>query len=386
MILTLLRRGQRPAKDAPYSPDGIFPAAEQHLRHALSKLGLGNEEKFSGLIDRLVRMWATVTDHLLRHAHLGMTADHLLEWCLRQGNEHGWVDPECGKPGLIMKVIQTHMGKLAKDHARVLKQCQFGQRPEFSLPGDPAFLVDGINAIMGGDPDRDTVLGPFNDPWPPGKRTQLIKEAVDRKHAEELEMNRTGLAADGTPALVVRIRRELNNLLKCRDERDEQGNENPERVMIPLYLAPLKILVDELLAIPQCAAERNEPPPVDDEWMKRINTEIRDVLADLSRLGLLPESETDQAGTQPDRHPESVSEERVADSMGGTAEEYAAAIASLDGVPQENPTNAKPKEPSDKGVVGQGTTPTRPLSRWGEHYDEDYDEDYEEELNQCSAG
>jgi hypothetical protein len=174
LIVSMLRRGQRPARNASVAHNE-YPAAIEHLRHALNQLGLGREEKYAGLIDRLVRRWAPVTNHLLRHTYPGASAEDLLDWCLDQGNEYGSIEPECGKPGLIMNVLKAHMEQASKGWDTAVANCPAGESPTFTLPAQVNTIASGTGLIVTGNPDFDSVLGPETEPWPPGKRVEMCK-------------------------------------------------------------------------------------------------------------------------------------------------------------------------------------------------------------------
>jgi len=282
LVLSMLQRGQRPDLKAPGAHKAFYPAAIEHLRHALDRLGLGREEEHAGLIDRLVRCWAPVTDNLLRHAYPGASAEDLLEWCLAQGNERGPVDPGCGKPGVIMNVLKSQMGKIADDWEAAVASCSPGEPPAFALPVQRELLIAGIGSILTGNPDLDSVLGPETDPWPPGKRTKMLLAKQAECEAAEKQMRDTGLAPNGTPYPVVRIRRSLERLKTC------------EPHMVDSNRMSLESALGEMKAGNGAVDSGGRSRALSEEWMQTISQEISEVFRGLVDRGLVERDEAPQ--------------------------------------------------------------------------------------------
>jgi len=286
LVLSMLRRGQRPNRRASVVDKAIYTAATEHLRHALDQLGLGREEEYAGLIDRMVRRWAPVTNHLLRYAYPGASATDLLTWCLGQGNEWGPVDPECGKLGLFMGVLKSRMGKIADDWDAAVASAPKGTRPVFTLPTECKTIATGTGLLLTGNPDKDSVLGPETDPWPPGKRVQMILAAEAEKAAAEKKMEDTGFDSDDTPYAVVQIRRQLAKLRTC------------EQRMVPSHLGTLGVLRREVEAYRKADTIHGRSRALSDDWMQITCSEMEDVFSDLADRGLVRREKARQAADQ----------------------------------------------------------------------------------------
>jgi len=339
LILSMLRRGQRPARNAPIVHKASYPAAIEHLRHALDQLGLGREAKYAGFIDRVTRRWAPVTDHLLRHVYPGASASDLLNWCLNKGNEYSSVDPECGNPGLIMSVVKSQMGKIADDWDAAVARGPKDTRPVFTLPTECKTIATGTGLIITGNPDNDSVLGPMTDPWQPGKRVQMMLAAQDEKDAAEKKMWDTGFAPDGTPYAVVQIRRKLAELRAC------------DPCMVPSHLGTLDVLRREIEVNRKADISHGRSRALDDKWMQTINRETEDVFSDLAGRGLGKLEKTGQTAD-----PMRAEAEPVIDTAEPDPDELAAAFASVNDTLARNP--AVPAIASRGGM-----NPPRP--QWG---------------------
>jgi hypothetical protein len=320
LILSMLRRGQRPDQRASLINKVIHPAAIEHLRHALDQLGLGRDEKYAGFIDRLARRWAPVTDHLLRHAYPGASASDLLNWCLEQDNEHGSIDPACGKPGLIMSGLKSRMGKIVKDWDAAVASCPQGTTPTFMLPTGGVSISTGVGIILTRNPDIDCVLGPEVDPWSPGKRDELIIAQEEAKAAAEKKMEDTGVAPDGTPYVVVKIRRVLDKLRTC-----DEG-------MIQSHLNALNALRHEVETNHKTDTSRGRARTLDDEWMQTITRETEDVFSDLADRELVTWDESGQTAGPRQTGAECVTES-VENLQAIDPDATAAAVASIAEIP-----------------------------------------------------
>ena len=286
LILSMLRQGQRPARNAPIVHKASYPAAIEHLRHALDQLGLGREAKYAGFIDRVTRRWAPATDYLLRYAYPGASASDLLNWCLEQGNKWGSVDPECGEPRLIMSVVKSQMGKITDDWDAAVASGTEGTRPVFTLPTECKTIATGTGLLLTGNPDNDSVLGPITDPWPPGKRAQMILKEQAEKEAAEKSMRETGFAPDGTPYAVVQIRRKVAELRTC------------DPCMGAAHLEALGVLYSEVETNRKTDTSYGRSRALSDDWMQTINREIKDVFHDLDDRGPVKSGDARQAAEQ----------------------------------------------------------------------------------------
>ena len=329
LIMAMLRRGQRPDRSAPVVHKMVYPAAVDHLRHALDQLGLGHEDKHANLIDRLTRRWAPVTDHLLRHAYPGASALDLLHWCLEQGNEHGSVDPDCKKPALIMSVLKLQMGQLADEWEAAVTNREQGKSPTLSLPVNSAGLATGWGLILTGDPDMDTVLGPRNAPWAPGERDQVMRDRKAERDDAEQKMRDTGLAPDGTPYPVVQVRRQLDKLRTC------------EAHMVESHLSSLKVLQWEIESARSVSCPGAHTRDLNDEWTQTVINEVSEVYRDLERRGLVERPTAGQSGNQLSSvETEGAPMDLVVNTPPPGPDELAAAIASL--VPESETPPAEP--------------------------------------------
>ena len=291
LILAMLRRGQRPDPKASVTQEAEYPAAVEHLRHALAQLHIGEDEKYSDLVDRMVRRWAPVTDHLLRTRYPGASAIDLLDRCLAMGNDYGPVDPDCGKPGVIVSVLRRHMNALADAWDKAVAGGSQAEMPSLIAPGFTEGLASGYGLIWTEVPGLETVLGPREDPWQPGERDRRVEALREEGQAAEQRMIDTGFAEDGTPWAVVRIRRALHDLRTCRPQ------------MVNYYFNHgLRKVVDEVEHEDQKAVAEGLPPVLDTEWKEQVSRKIDEVTTDLVQRGLLRRAEpvpTQSEGGQP---------------------------------------------------------------------------------------
>jgi len=207
------------------------------------------------------------------------------------------------------------MEQVSEDWNTAVANCPMGERPTFALPTQADTIASGIGLVPTGTPDLDSVLGPETDPWPPGKRVQMIQAKKAEREDAEKEMRDTGFAPDGTPYPVVQIRRELHNLKTCK------------QCMVPSHLMSLNALRNQIAA---CVGPDTPDGhlALSEKWMQTISHEMSEVFRDLADRDLVQWDETGQIASPVQAEVEPAAEPAMGSSS-NDQEALDAAIASL---------------------------------------------------------